>query len=146
MDRDGHLVVIVHDFVLEFPAPAATAKGLFGAPPAKIYRIIAPQAEFVFSLNLVPDPSGGPGRLVMKVENFDEGPGATILTIFDDESKTTTMNRFTSGLVFKGFGNQLRTQSFDAPLGSLNLPGFALTSVSPIDPTGWMRVVLSPTR
>lgn len=143
-DRDGNLVALVYDFALEVPAPPGSAKGGFGTPPAKIYRFEAPNAEFIVSLKMSPDPAGGPARLVARVENFDPGPGNRVIAINDNEDQGVPMNGLAANFAFLAFANRLRGQSFDAPIDRLKLPGFALSTVSPIDPTGWMRVVLTP--
>src|SRR5262249_24060409 len=45
-DARGNLVALVHDFVIEVPAPAAAARGgLLTGPPAQVYRLSAPNAE-----------------------------------------------------------------------------------------------------
>ena len=54
------------------------------------------------------------------------------------------MTAFTSTFVLNILANRMKGQTIDTPLAGLNLPGFELASVSPIDPTGWVRVILTP--
>ncbi len=144
VERNGYLVAIVHDFALEVPAPAAAAKGGLFGPPAQIYRIEAPDAEFVISFQVAPATGDLPVRLTGRIESFDAGPGSKVIAINDDETKGSALTAFTATTVMNVFGQKLKGQPIDAPLGDLKIPGFTLTSVSPIDPTGWMRVVLTP--
>lgn len=144
VDRNGNLVAHIRDLVLEVPAPPAAAKGGLGTPPAQIYRLQAPEAELSVALNITPDPSGGPGKVQARIVGFEAGEDATVLAINEDEAQATALNRFTSTIVLAAFGSKLTGQTADLPVDTLNLPGFELTSISPIDPTGWMRIVLTP--
>ncbi|MDB5353241.1 MAG: hypothetical protein JWN86_4488 [Planctomycetota bacterium] len=144
VDRNGFLVAIVRDFSLEVPAPEAAAKGGLAGPAAKIYRIEAPAAEFAISFQVTPASNNLPMRFVGRIESFDPGPGARVLAINDDETKALPLTAFTSAFVLNVFGSRLKGQPIDAPLSNLNIPGFNLTSVSAIDPTGWMRVTMTP--
>jgi len=136
--RNGNPVPITHHFASEVPAPPAMAN-------AKVYRIEAPDAEIVISFKVLPAEPNQPVRLNGRVEGFDAGPGAKVFTINDDEAKATQLSALSARLVFAGVGAKLRGRPIDVPLGDLNLPGFRLSTVSDVDPTGWMRIVLTPT-
>jgi hypothetical protein len=144
VDRNGALVAIVHDFSLEVPAPEAAAKGGLTGPPARIYRIEAPAAEFAISFQVAPAQNDQPIRLKGKVEGFDAGPGAKVFAINDDEAKAQQLSALTAQIVLAGFRGKIQGQPIDVPLADLNIPGFTLNSVSPVDPSGWMRVILTP--
>jgi hypothetical protein len=145
VDRNGYLVATLHGFSLEVPAPEAAAKGGLFGPPAKVYRIDAPDAELIISLQVTPGTNDAPIRLHGRIEGYDSGARARVLAINDDESKATALSGLSSTPVLAVFGSKLKGMPIDIPLSDLNLPGFVLTSVSPIDPTGWVRVVLAPT-
>ncbi len=144
IDRNGFLVASVHGFTLEVPAPESAAKGGLFGPPAKIYRIEAPEAEFAVSFQVSPASGDQPIRLKGKIEGFDPGPRTRILAINEDESKAVALSGLNSTPILAVFGSKLKGMPIDVPLANVNIPGFVLTSVSPVDPTGWMRVVLSP--
>ena len=143
-DKDGHLVAIVHDFLLEVPAPASAARGGLAGPAARIYRITAPDAEFDIEFHVEPVTPSGPLRLAGKIVGFDPGPKAQVYALNASETEATPLPAFTNSLVLSVFGNKLKGQPIDVPLGNLNLPGFALTGVSPLDPSGWIRFNLMP--
>jgi hypothetical protein len=144
-DRDGNLVALVRDFQIEVPAPANAAKGGIAGPPAQIYRMTSPNAEFAISFTVVPAQNGEPMRLKGKLEGFDPGPGSRVFAINDDEAKATELTRFTSAIVLSVLANQLKGRPIDVPLSNVNIPGFAIDSISDLDPSGWMRVVLHAT-
>jgi hypothetical protein len=143
-DARGYLVALIHDFVLEVPAPAAAARGGLFGPPAQVYRVSAPNAEFTLSFQIAPAQGNTPIRLSGRVEGFDAGPGAQVFAINDDESKASPLNAFTRVAVLNTFANRLKGQPIDIPLSNINLGKFALNSVSPLDPSGWIRLNLVP--
>ena len=145
VDSNGFLVATLHDFSLEVPAPEAAAKGGLFGPAAKVYRIDAPEAELTVSLQATPGANNAPIRLTGRVEGFDPGPRARVLAINDDESKAAPLSGLATAPVLAVFSGKLKGMPIDVPLSDLNLPGFVLTSVSPVDPTGWVRVALTPT-
>jgi hypothetical protein len=61
-----------------------------------------------------------------------------------DESKAVRISRFSGALVLSALAARLRSQPIDASLDNLKLRGFAIQSISPLDPTGWVRVNLVP--
>jgi hypothetical protein len=77
-----------------------------------------------------------------KVEEFNPTPASQVLAINDDESKAQPLTRFSGALVLSTLATRMRTQPINASLDNLNLPGFAIQSISPLDPSGWVRVSL----
>ncbi|MFO0952642.1 MAG: hypothetical protein U0835_16150 [Isosphaeraceae bacterium] len=144
-DAQGNLVAIVRDFEIEVPAPPQAAQGGFAGPPAKVYRVVSPAAEFGVQFSIAPSAPGGPLQLKGKVVSFDLGPGAKLLAIGDDESKAQALPTLTSALALGVIRSRIQGQALDLPLSNLQLPGFAVRSVSPLDPTGWIRVNLDRT-
>jgi hypothetical protein len=143
VDAKGNLVAIVHDLHIEVPAPESEAKGGVVGAAAKIYRIKIPQAEIAFSYKVETAP-GNPPQLHAKVEDFNPGTNAEVLAITDDETKAVALSRFSGSLVLGSIGGRLRTQPIDVSLAQLRLPAFSIRSVSPLDPSGWLRVGLEP--
>ncbi len=141
-DANGYLVALVHDFVLEVPAPEqATRGGLFGAP-AQVYRFSAPQAEFVISFKVSPQTQKEPVRLSGRIESFDPGPQAKVYAVNEDETKAEPLTVFTTTVALSAFRSKLQGQPIDIPLSNLKLQGFAIKAVSPLDPSGWIRAQL----
>jgi hypothetical protein len=132
----GYLVVLVRDFMMDVPAPAATR--------AKVLRFLAPTAEFILSYKVASNGSSPPTELDVKVEDFVHSTNSKVQTLLDDESKPTTMGPFQANLAFLGFKASLQQLPIKVPLSTLNIPGFSLTEISPLDPSGWLRVVLTP--
>ena len=145
-DRDGLLVALVHDFQIEVAAPPNAARGGLAGPPAKIYRITAPTAEFSLSIKVTPPSAGagGEAHISGRVEAFDPGPGAQVYAILDDESKPTPLPAFTNAVALNVAAGKIKGRPFDVPLGVGAIPGYNLTKVSALDPSGWLRVVLTP--
>ena len=142
-DSRGFLVALVHNFQLEVPAPDPQAGGNLLGVPAKVLRIQVPLAEIALSYQV---NSASPAvRLRGKIEEFNPGTNATVLAITDDEHKATPLTRFTMALVMTALGTKIRSQNIDVSLDQLKLPGFAIHSLSPLDPSGWMRVNLVKT-
>src|SRR5262249_23615970 len=143
-DARGYLVALVRDFLVDVPAPPAAARGGIAGPPAQIYRITAPQAEFVISFQVTPESQDRPIRLAGPAEGFAPGPGARVYAINEDETKAVPLTAFTSAIVLGVMRARLAGQPVDLPLSNLNLGRYAIRAVSPLDPSGWMRVVLAP--
>jgi hypothetical protein len=143
-DARGYLVALVHDFLVDVPAPPAAARGGIAGPPAQVYRITAPQAEFVISFQVTPESQKQPIRLAGRLEGFDPGPGARVYAINQDETKAAPLTAFTSTIVLGVIRSRLMGQPIDLPLSELKLGRYAIRAVSPLDPSGWIRVVLAP--
>jgi len=140
-DARGYLVALVHDLQIEVPAPENQERGGFVGAPAKIYRIKVPLAELSFSYK-VDTSKPGPIRVQAKVEDFNPGTDSQVLAISDDETKGTPLSRFSTAFVLGAIGGQLRQQSIDTSLEQVKIPGFLIRSISPLDPSGWVRVNL----
>jgi hypothetical protein len=143
-DRNGYLVALAHDFSIDVPAPASARRGGLTGPPARVYRLESPNAEFAISFRVEEAKENLPIRLQGRIEGFDPGPGSKVYALNEDENKPQALNAFAANLVFAVFGNKLKGQPIDVPLGNLAIPGFTLSKVSNLDPSGWMRVVLAP--
>jgi hypothetical protein len=142
-DARGFLVATVFDFQLEVPVPAQGARaGAMAGPPAKVYRITSPRAEFVISFQVKPGPQSGPVHLAGRVEELDLGAHSKVFAVNEDESKPVLLTVFNAALV-KGFLlARVKGQPIDVPLSNLQLRGFTIRDVSALDPSGWMRVQL----
>jgi hypothetical protein len=145
-DARGLLVAAVHDFQIEIPAPPRRPGGLggLGAPAAKAYRITSPRAEFVISFEVRPQTESTPIRLAGKIEDIDLGGASTakVYALGDDESKAQHLTLFLAAPVLGLLQEKVKGQKIDVPLSNLQLQGFTIGHVSPLDPTGWMRVQL----
>ncbi len=140
-DARGFLVALIHDLQLEVPAPDASSGGNMIGVEAKVLRIKVPLAEVAVSYQL---DTASPGALRVhgKIEEFSPGTNAEVIAINNDETKGTPLTRFTSAFVMGAMGAKIRSQKIDVALNQLKLPGFAIQEVSPLDPSGWMRVNL----
>jgi hypothetical protein len=81
-------------------------------------------------------------RLKGKIQEFNPGTTGEVIAINDDENQGKPLTRFQSAIVMSALGTRVRTQNIDVNLDQLNLPGFAIRSVSPLDPSGWARINL----
>ena len=141
-DANGYLVALVNDFQLEVPAPQAAAKGGLAGPPAQVYRIVSPQAEFVISFKITPQSQQEPVRLAGRIEGFDPGPHAKIFAVNEDESQAEPLTAFTSTIFVGIMRSRIQGQPINVPLSNLKLQGFEIEAVSDLDPSGWIRVKL----
>ena len=136
--------MIAHDLQIDLPVPAQLANSPLGGAKAKVYRLDAKTAEFVFEFKPVTQPDGSI-RLTGNLKEFNPAPGSRVLAINDEEARALPIDPFRSVLIFQGFGNAIKAKPLDVPLENLHMRGYAITSVSDLDPSGWIRVVLSPT-
>ncbi len=143
-DERGYLVILVKDFQMDVPAPPGAENGGILGAKARVLRFLVPTAEFVLSYKVPPTDGTPPTELDAKVEDFVHSTNSKVQTLFDDESKPTTMGPFQANLALLGFKNKLQQVPIKVPLTTINIPGFNLTGISPLDPSGWMRVVLTP--
>jgi hypothetical protein len=144
-DARGLLVAAVHDFQIEVPAPPQSGGlGRLGGANAKVYRITSPRAEFVISFQVRPETEKTPIRLTGKIEDMDLGGGsvAKVYALGDDERKAQSLTLFLAAPVLGMLQEKVKGQTIDVPLSNLKLEGFAISHVSPLDPSGWMRVQL----
>ncbi len=142
-DANGRLVVIVHDFQLDLPVPPQVAKSGLGSP-AKVYRLVATAAEFVFELKPVTEPDGSI-RLTGNLKEFTPAAGSKVYAINDNEAKALPLDPFRSVFIFQGFATAIKAKPLNVPLENVKLKGYNIASISELDPSGWMRIVLTPT-
>jgi hypothetical protein len=140
-DARGFLVALIHDLQLEVPAPENQEKGGFVGAPAKIYRIKIPLTEISLSYK-VDTSKPGAMRVQGKVEDFNPGADGQVFAIADDETKAALLSRFSTAFVLGAVGGQLRQQPIDVTLDQVKIPGLLIRSISPLDPSGWVRVNL----
>ncbi len=144
-DERGYLVVMVRDFQMDVPAPPGAENGGILGAKARVLRFLVPTAEFILSYKGTANADGTPLKeLDARVEDFVSSTNSKVQTLFDDESKPTTMGPFQANIALLGFKNKLKQVPIKVPLSSLDIPGFNLTEISPLDPSGWLRVVLTP--
>jgi len=141
-DASGNLVVLIHGFEIEVPAPPQAARGGLFGPRAKVYRISSPGAELAISFKVTPPDGTNPLRLTGRIESFDFDQAAKVFSLNDDESKPLPMPALTRNLVLNVFRNKVRGQPVDIPFRNLQLRGLAIREVSALDPSGWIRVNL----
>jgi hypothetical protein len=141
-DARGYLVAMLRDLEIDAPAPdpKSQAGSLIGAP-AKVLKLKIPQLEAAISYQ-VESPTPFSHQVKSKVEEFNPSPTSQVLAINDDESKARPLNRFSGALVLSALATRMRSQPINASLDNLNLRGFAIQSISPLDPSGWVRVSL----
>lgn len=142
-DDQGNLVAVIDDLRLDISAPPEAARGGLAGPPARYYRLEAPHAEFAVSFALEPS-ADGPPRLTGRVVSFDPGPGTTIAAVLDDPAQPARLNAITSAVIVGVLRSRVQGRPLDVPLNRADLPGYQLRNVSPLDPSGWLRVVLNP--
>ncbi len=143
VDTQGNLVALVNDLQLEVPVPPQAAQAGGALPPAKVLRLVAPQAEFTISFKVLPASGAEPVRIKGKIEAFDPGPNAKIFAVDEDENQAKPLNTFASLFVLGGLRSKLKGQPINVPLSAVKMPGVVLHEVSPLDPSGWIRVSLS---
>ena len=141
VDARGFLVALIHDLQIEVPAPEGEARGGVVGAAAKIYRIKLPHAEVALAYQ-VDSASDKATQLHAKVQDFSPGTNAEVLAIDNDETKAVALSRFSAAVVLGAIGGRLRTLPIDVALDQLKLPGFSIRSISPLDPSGWVRVGL----
>jgi len=143
VDARGFLVASIRDVELEVPAPdkSSQAASMIGVS-ARILRVQIPHLEVAFSYQ-VEEPAPGSHRIRAKVEDFSPSTNSQVLAINDDESKPSKVSRLGGAFVISGIGARLRSQPVVANLDNVNLRGFVIQSISPLDPSGWVRVSLT---
>jgi hypothetical protein len=143
VDAKGNLVALVNDLQIEVPAPTQAAKGGVSGPPARVYRITSPQAEFVIAVKVEAKSEREPVHLVGKIDSFDPGRGAKVFAIDTDEKKAAPLPVLQATFVLGGIRGKLMGTPIDLPAPDIDLRGFAIHSVSALDPSGWVRVNLT---
>ena len=143
-DERGYLVILVKDFQMDVPAPPGSENGGLLGAPFKVLRFVVPTAEFTLSYKVASDGASPPTELDAKLEDFVPSGNSKVLMILDDDTKPRPMGPFQANIALLGFKNKLQQVPIKVPLTSVNIPGFSLTRISPLDPSGWLRVVLTP--
>src|SRR5262245_17062558 len=140
-DARGYLVALVRDFQLDAPAPDQQSGGAMLGVPAKVLRFKAPLVEVALSYQL---DQSTPGSLQLKgkIQAFNPGTRGEVLAIDDDETQAKPLTLFRSAIAMTALGAQMRSQNIDINLDQLQVPGFAIRSASPPDPSGWARINL----
>jgi len=141
-DARGFLVALVKDVEIDLPAPDPNSQGggAVGAN-AKVLRMKLPQAEIALSYQVEPR-SATSYHVNAKIEDVTVPPSAQVVSINESEADAKPLNRFSGALVITAVLGRLRAQPIDANLDNVRLPGLAIRSVSPVDPSGWVRVNL----
>jgi hypothetical protein len=140
-DARGYLVALVRDFQLDAPALDQQSGGAMLGAPANVLRFKAPLVEVVLSYQL-DQSTRGSLQLRGKIQEFNPGTRGEVLAINDDENQAKPLTRFRSAIVMTALGARMRSQNIDINLDQLELPGFAIRSVSPLSPSGWARINL----
>lgn len=144
-DARGFLVAILHDLQIDVPAPdSSTPAGRALGANAKVLRVVMPKAEVALSYQVETTETGS-HQVRAKVEEFTPDPKSQALAIQDDETKAAPLTRFSGALVIGTLAGKIRSQPIEANLDNLRLPGYAIQSISPLDPTGWVRLNLYKT-
>ena len=140
VDARGFLVALIHDLQIEVPAPEGEAERRAGRRGRQDLPDQDPAGRVRLSYQVDTPPNAL--QLHAKVEDFNPGTNAEVLAITDDETKAIPLSRFSAALVIGAMGGRLRTQPIEFTLDQSTLPGFSIRSVSPLDPSGWLRVTL----
>jgi hypothetical protein len=141
-DGQGNLVAVVRDLQIDVPVPP-NAPNLGGAQKPNFYRIISPRTEIAINATVSTPAEGQPLKLNGKIVSFDPGPSAKVLAIVDNEGDAQPLGTIQNTLVLGVLRSRIQSQVLDIPLDGLPLNGFAVNEVSALDPTGWIRIVLS---
>ncbi|MGC8642603.1 MAG: hypothetical protein ACP5XB_22325 [Isosphaeraceae bacterium] len=145
VDAQGRLVALLTDIELEVPAPDRSSQaGAMIGIRAKVLRLKIPQLEVSLSYTV---DSADPGTHQIKahIEEFMPAPTSSVLAIENDPAQGKTLTRFSGALVISALGAKLRSQPLSANIAKLDMHGFAVQSVSQLDPSGWVRVTLALT-
>ncbi len=141
---NGDLLVSIPDFQLDVPAPSQLKGGAVGGPAASVYRIAAPSVQLGLSVFLDRSNPAVPPALKAKVTSFNLDPKFSVKAIDKDEASAQPLNPIVSRVVSAGLSSKIVGQTFDLPVAALNRPDVALVDVSPLDPSGWLRLILAP--
>jgi hypothetical protein len=141
-DARGFLVALVDDVEIDVPAPDPNSQaGSAVGANAKVLRVKLPRLEIALSYQITPR-SADSYHVSAKIEEITPPPGASVVAINESEAEARPLNRFSGALVITALLAKLRTQPIDTDVNNVRLPGLAITSVSPVDPSGWMRINL----
>ena len=81
-------------------------------------------------------------KAAVKLIDLNFGARASVSQIIADEGDGQAVPL--SGIFLNLARGALKNRQFDLPLDASRLKGFHLTKVYPLDPSGWIRVVLAP--
>jgi hypothetical protein len=141
-DARGFLVALVRDVEIDVPAPDPNSQaGSAVGANAKVLRIRLPQTEIALSYNIEPRAADS-YHVNAKIEDITVPPNAEVVAINESEADARPLNRFSGALVITTVLAKLRSQPIDTDINNVRLPGLAIASISPVDPSGWMRINL----
>jgi hypothetical protein len=99
----------------------------------------------VVSFQVTTDPATGASRITGKIDEFNLPPDTQVLAIGADEASARPLNLLAKAGIIGTLSTQIAGRPIDVPLQTDRLSGLQLESVSPLDPTGWLRVQLRTT-
>jgi len=144
-DARGFLVAIIHDLEIDVPAPdPSTPAGRALGANARVLKVKMPRVEVALSYQ-VESPTPGAHQVRARIEEFTPAPTSQALAVKENEAEATPLTRFSGALVIGTLAGKIRSQPIEADLNNLHLPGYAIQSISPLDPTGWVRLTLVKT-
>lgn len=140
-DARGFLVALVNDVEIDVPAPDPNSQGGSAVGNAKILRVRLPRTEIALSYAITPRAADS-YHVNAKVEDITVPPNSEVLAINESEAEARALNRFSGALVITTVLARLRSQPIDTEINNVRIPGLAISSISPVDPSGWMRINL----
>ena len=142
VDATGKLIFVIDDLGVELSVPPDTPRN--GLPPAaKILRLAAKRVEVAVNFLVTARTEKEPVRLDGEIASIDVGPLADLRAeAIDKDDKATNLTEFDKALLVGDLRAQAQGQKVDIPLSNLKLEGFAIQSITPLDPSGWVRAVL----
>lgn len=145
VDAQGRLVATLNDLELFVPAPDPKVQaGAVIGVPARILQIKIPHLEVSLSYTVDSSDPGSP-RVKASIAEFAPSPASTVMAIENDPAKAKPLTRFSGAIVISALAARLRGLPISADLDKLKLRGYAVRSVSQLDPSGWVRVTLART-
>jgi hypothetical protein len=145
VDSEGNLVAFIRDVTIEVPAPEDTGnRGLFNlGSGARVYRFIIDEAEVTLAADFEPQDGGRSVKVQGEVRSVTYGgSGTTVVAVGETEGDTSTLGLLNRSGALGVLAGRLQGQDVDTSVPTDQLQGFLVTSISDLDPTGWMRVVL----
>ena len=141
VDATGKLVFVIDDLEVEMSVPPDTPHE--GLPPAKILRVKAKRVEVALNFLVTARTAKEPVRLDGEIASIDVGPlGDLQAEAIDKDDRPTALTELDKALLVGQLRAQAQGQKVDIPLSNLQLEGFAIQSITPLDPSGWVRAVL----
>jgi hypothetical protein len=84
-----------------------------------------------------------PPRVSAQVKGIDFGPESKVEGIVDREDQAEPLNPILRAGALAVLTSRLQGQPLSIPINFQIPAGFVLRSVSPLDPSGWIRFVLT---